>query len=154
MRRVRDTDRTLPCGTGVGGSAEPAELAGKKLRPKLVLEAVTHAAWSSIESEPFLVPAVRAAIGRPLGPRLSAISGAPDVATIVVHQQAEIEESAGLVGVGYRVAAENIVLQNAGERPVDTGVGGITIAGLPEVGRPSVELPPADRHFVAICRVN
>ena len=68
MRRVRDTDRTLPCRPGVGGSAESAELAGKKFRPKLVLETVAHAAWSPVEREPFLVPAVRAAIGRPLGP--------------------------------------------------------------------------------------
>ena len=38
--------------------------------------------------------------------------------------------------------------------PVDAGIRGVTIAGLPEVGRPGVKLSPADRDLVAICRVN
>ncbi len=85
---------------------------------------------------------------------MSAICGAPDVAAIVVHQQAEIEESAGLVGVGYRVAAENIVLQNAGERPMHAGIGAVAIAGLPEVRCIGVKLPPTDGYFVAVGRVD
>ena len=37
---------------------------------------------------------------------------------------------------------------------MDAGIRGVTIAGLPEVGRPGVKLSPADRDLVAICRVN
>ena len=81
---------------------------------------------------------------------MSAISGAPNVATEIVHQQAEIKESAGLIGVGYRVAAEDIVLQDAGERPMHARIGAVAVAGLPEVGCVSVKLPPTDGYFVAV----
>ena len=85
---------------------------------------------------------------------MSAICGAPDVAAIIVHQEAEIEESAGLIGVGYRVAAENIVLQNAGERPMHASIGAVAIAGLPEVGCVGVKLPPTDGYFVTVGGIN
>ena len=115
---------------------------------------MTHAAWSPVEGDPFFVAAVRGSVTRALSPPLTAIRGAPNVATIVVHQQAEIEESAGLIGVGYRVAAEDIVLQNAGERPMHASIGAVAIAGLPEVGCVSVKLPPTDGYFVAVGRVD
>ena len=111
---------------------------------------MTHAAWSPVEGDPFFVAAVRGSVTRALSPRLTAIRGAPNVATIAVHQQAEIEESPGLIGVGYRVAAEDIVLQNAGERPMHASIGAVAIAGLPEVGCVSVKLPPTDGYFVAV----
>ena len=68
--------------------------------------------------------------------------------------QTEIEEVPHFVGFGYRVAAENIVLQNAGKGPVYAGISGITPAALPKVGGYVVKLPPGDCHPVAICWVN
>src|SRR5206468_3424006 len=38
--------------------------------------------------------------------------------------------------------------------PGETGVRTVAIAGLTEVGRPSIKLPPADGDFVPVCRVN
>ena len=59
-----------------------------------------------------------------------------------------------LIGVGDRIAAKDIILQNTGERPVDAAVGCVAPAGLPEVGGYVVELSPGDCHLVAVCRVN
>src|SRR5438093_11928577 len=38
--------------------------------------------------------------------------------------------------------------------PGETGVRTVAIAGLTEVGRPSIKLPPADGEFVPVCRGN
>ena len=54
----------------------------------------------------------------------------------------------------HRIAAKDIIFQDAGERPVHAAVGGITPTGLPEVGLNTVELSPADHHLVEICRIN
>jgi len=151
---VGNVDRSLPDGPAIGGTAEFSGIASEEAGPKLVLEAVTHAGRGFIDSKPFLVAAVRAAIGRPLCPRLSAICGAPNVAAIPDHMQAEIEKVPRFIVVQHRVAAEDAGLQGAGEMPVDASVGGISIARLPEVRGPGVKLSPANRHLVAVCRVN
>ena len=54
----------------------------------------------------------------------------------------------------HRVATKDAVFQHAGKRPVHAGIGGITPAGLPEVGVNAIELPPGDHHFVAIRRID
>ena len=59
-----------------------------------------------------------------------------------------------LVGVCHRVAAEDVILQNTGERPVQPAIGGVSPAALPEVGGNIIELPPGNGHLVAICGVN
>jgi len=153
-RTIGNTDRTLPGSSAIGGAAEAAEVAGKKLGPKLVLEAVTHAAGGPVEREPLLVAAVRTSVGRPLRPRLSTVRGAPDITTKCIYQQAEIEEIPNLIGVCYRVAAEDVVLQNAWEMPRHTCIGSVAIAGLPEVRGNRVKLSPPDRDLVAVRRVN
>ena len=49
-------------------------------------------------------------------------------------QKAEIEKTPCVIGVQHRVAAEDVVFQNAGERPGRAAIGCVSIAGLPEVG--------------------
>jgi hypothetical protein len=56
--------------------------------------------------------------------------------------------------VQHRIAAENVVLQNAWEMPRETGVRAVTIAALAEVRCPGIKLPPANGDLIAICRVN
>ena len=68
--------------------------------------------------------------------------------------QTEIEKIARLIGLCYRIAAENVILQDTGERPMHTGIGGVTPAALPEVGRNVIKLPPGNGHFVAVGRIN
>ena len=63
LRRIGNTDWTLPGRSGISGPTESAEITSEKLSPKLVLEAVSHAGRGSIDSEPFLVAAMRASIG-------------------------------------------------------------------------------------------
>lgn len=62
----------------------------------------------------------------------------------MVRLETEIEKIPGLIGVCYRIAAEDIVLQNAGEGPVSAPVSGISPACLPKVGCIAVKLPPTD----------
>src|SRR5947208_17056731 len=52
------------------------------------------------------------------------------------------------------VAAENVVLEDAGESPGCAAIRGISPAGLPEVGRNAVELPKSDCHLAGVCWVN
>ena len=59
-----------------------------------------------------------------------------------------------LIGLCYRVAAENVVLQNSGEMPGQAGIGGIAPTALPEVGGDIIELPPGNCHLVRVRRVN
>ena len=123
----------------------------------LVLEAVPRPA-GLINGEPRLV-AASASVGRLLRPGLTAIGRAPQVVTIKRlcwpgGLKAEIEESACLIGLCYRVAAENVVLQDPGKGPCDAGVGRVTPATLPKVGRNVVKLPPGYCHLVAVCGVN
>ena len=63
LRRVGNTNRSLPCRSGVGRATESSELAGGEFGPKLVLETVPHAGGSPVNGEPFLVAAVGASVG-------------------------------------------------------------------------------------------
>src|SRR4029450_7326854 len=63
LRRIGNTNRSLPGDPAIGRPAKSAEVASEKLGPKLVLAAVTHAGRSPIDREPLLVAAVRASIG-------------------------------------------------------------------------------------------
>ena len=72
----------------------------------------------------------------------------------MVRLKTEIEKLSDLIGFCYRVAAKDVVLQNAGERPVYAGISGITPAALPKVGGYVVKLPPGDCHPIPICWVN
>ena len=68
--------------------------------------------------------------------------------------EAEIKKLPHLIGLCYRIATEDVVLQDPGKRPVHTAIGSITPAALPEVGGNIIELPPDDCHLVSICWVN
>ena len=68
--------------------------------------------------------------------------------------EAEIEKLPDLVGLCHGIAAEHVVLQNAGECPMHAGIGGITPAALSKVGGNIVELSPGDCHLVAVCGIN
>ena len=124
----------------------------------LVLEAVTGAV-GLIDSEPLFVAPTRAPVSRLLGPSLTAAGGPPQVVAVKRlvwpgRLQTKIEKVPDLIGLYYRVATEDVGLQDTGECPCEAGIGGITPAALPKVGGNIVELPPADCHLVAICGVN
>jgi len=72
----------------------------------------------------------------------------------LVRLETKIEKFSRLIAVRHRIAAKNIIFQDAWERPVYAAIGGITPTGLPEVGLNTVELSPADHHLVEICRIN
>ena len=117
--------------------------------PKLVLESVTGAV-GLIYREPLLVASRR----RPkVRPGLAAVERAPHVVK-KCRQKAEIEKTPCVIGVQDRVAAEDVVLENAGEGPGRAAIAGVSIAGLPEVGSNAVELPPTDYHPVVVCWVD
>src|SRR6266513_917395 len=93
-----------------------------------------------------------------LSPRLAAIGGVPNIVAkkrlIDVRSETKIEKFPGLIAVRHRIAAKQTRFQNTGELPGHAAIGGITPAGLPEVGLNAVKLPPADHHLVVICRIN
>ena len=63
LRRVRNTDRSLPRRSGVGRATESPELASGEFGPKLILKTVAHAGGRPVNGEPFLVAAVCASVG-------------------------------------------------------------------------------------------
>jgi hypothetical protein len=123
----------------------------------LVLKPVTRAV-RLIDSKPLFVAAARAPVGRQLRPALTAVGRAPKVVTekrlLHIRLQAEIKKLTDLIRLCYRIAAEHVVLQDAGKCPMHAGIGGVTPAPLPEVRGHIVELPPGNCHLVAIGRIN
>jgi hypothetical protein len=123
----------------------------------LVLKPMSRAVCL-IDSEPLLVAAAPAPVGRQLRPGLTTIGRAPQVVTekrlLHIRLQAEIKKLTDLIGLCYRIAAEDIVLQDAGECPMHAAIGGVTPATLPEVRGNIVELPPGDCHPVRVRWVN
>src|SRR2546430_6560820 len=111
-----------------------------------------------IDRKPLLVASAGASIGGPLHPSLAAVCRAPQVVAkkgqVNVRLKTEVEKLPDLIGVCHRVAAENVILQNTRKRPCRAAVGGVTPAGLPEVGADIIELPAGDCHLVAVCGVN
>jgi hypothetical protein len=124
---------------------------------RLVLKPVTRAV-RLIDSEPLFVAAARAPVGRHLRPALTAIGRAPQVVTekrlLHIRLQAEIKKLTDLIGLCYRIAAEDAVLQDTGECPMHAAIGGITPATLPEVRGDIVELPPGNCHPVRVRWIN
>ena len=150
--RIRDTQRSLPGDASVCGPVKlPAATRGR-CTPRLVLEPVSRAVCL-IDRKPLLVAAGGPALRRETRPRLSAIGRAPHIVAKGL-EKTQIEEPSCFIRVGYRIAAEHVVFQNARERPVNAAIGCITPAALPEVRCIGVKLSPADRHVAVICRVN
>ena len=143
-------DRALPAHAAICGTAKFAGRAGKVCRPKLVLKSVTRAG-GLINRKPLLIASTCPWKTRP---RLAAVSRLPIVVAKVVPQKGIIEKRPYLVCTQNRIAAENARLQHPGESPVNPAVRGITPAALPEAGAHRIELPPTDRHFVAVSRVD
>ena len=115
---------------------------------------MTHAACR-IDGEPFLVASMPWAA---LRPGLAAVCRAPHIIAekglSLVRLETEIEKFPVSSRLCHRVAAEDVIFQNTGERPRRSAVGRISPAGLPEVGVNAIELPPGDHHLVAIRRIN
>src|SRR6266536_2596507 len=111
-----------------------------------------------IDSEPLLVASSGASFAREYSPGLAPVCRAPQVVAkkglVNVRLKTEVEKLSNLVGICHRVAAEDVVLQNAGKRPGCAAVGGVGPAGLPEVGDNVVELSPGDRHLAQVRWVN
>ncbi|PYK55064.1 MAG: hypothetical protein DME48_05865 [Verrucomicrobia bacterium] len=72
----------------------------------------------------------------------------------MVRPEAEIEKIPCLIRLCHWIATENIILQNTWKRPSGSAIGGIPPAALSKVGVDIIELPPGDRHLIAVCRVN
>src|SRR5262249_46583748 len=62
LRRIRDTNRSLPRCSAINRATESSEFASVDFGPKLVLKTVPHAGGRSVNGEPLLVAAVRASI--------------------------------------------------------------------------------------------
>ena len=96
--------------------------------------------------------------GSALRPSLTAVCRGPDVVAkkrlLLGRLEAEIEKISRLIGECHRVAAKDIIFQNARERPMYASVGRITPASLSEVGVDAIELPPGNYHLIAIRRIN
>ena len=56
----------------------------------------------------------------------------------------------GIIRAQDRVAAKDVVLQNAGESPRSPAVTGVGPARLPEIGSNTVKLSPSDGHAIVI----
>ena len=151
-RRVRKKDWIHPCGPAIGGAAElPTTPIVARGAPSLIQEPVTCAV-GRVYGEPFLVTSahITKCCTRP---RTATVCRAPYIVKKCLAK-AEVEKCSCVIRVQYRVAAKNVIFQDARERPRDAGIGGEAPAALPEVRVNSVKLPPADRHFIAICRIH
>ena len=69
---VRQTERSLPCDTGVSGAVEQPTAACRSRAPRLVLESVSWAV-GSVDCEPLLVAAPCCSVGLQFCPILAAI---------------------------------------------------------------------------------
>jgi hypothetical protein len=147
---MRNVNWALPVHAAICGTAKFAGRAGKALSPKLVLKSVTRAG-GPINRKPLLISSTCPWKTRP---RLAAVSRLPIVVAKVVPQKGIIEKRPYLVCTQNRITAENARLQHPGKRPLNPTVRGITPAALPEAGVHRIELPPTDRHFVAVGRVD
>src|SRR6185437_15490302 len=65
-------------------------------------------------------------------------------------QQTEVKKMTGIICAQDRVAAKDVVFQDAGEGPRGPAIIGVCPARLSEIGSNTVELPPSDRHAVVI----
>src|SRR6266853_892484 len=123
----------------------------------LVLESMPRTV-GLIDGEPLLVASAAASFAREQTPGLAAVGLAPQVVAkkgqVNVRLEAQIEKLPDLIGICHRVAAEDVILQNTGERPSGATVGRESPAGLPEVGGNVVELSPGDCHLAAVRGVN
>ena len=89
---------------------------------------------------------------------MAAIGRAPEIVAkkglLHIRLKTEIEKIPDLVGFCYRVAAEDVVLQDTGEGPVYAGISGITPAALAEVGSHVIKLSPGDCHPTVVGWIN
>ena len=60
----------------------------------------------------------------------------------------------GIIRAQDRVAAKDVVLQNAGESPRSPTITGVCPARLPEIGCNTVKLSPSDGHAIVIGRIH
>ena len=111
-----------------------------------------------IDGEPLLVAAASPSFAGEQSPGLPTVCRTPQVVAekgeVNVRLKTKVEKLPDLIGVGDRVAPEDVILENAWERPVGAAVGRKTPSGLPEVGTNAVKLSPGDSHLATIRRVN
>src|SRR5881397_1025625 len=91
-----------------------------------------------IDGEPLLVASTRESVSLQLRPGLAAVCRAPHVFAkkreVYVRLETEIEKCPCFIGVCHWVTTEDAVFEDAGKRPCYAAIGGVTPAGLPEVG--------------------
>ncbi len=72
----------------------------------------------------------------------------------MIGLEAEIEKLPDLVRLCHRIAAEDVILQNTRERPMNAAIRRVTPPALSKVRGNVIELSPGDCHLVAICGIN
>ena len=61
---------------------------------------------------------------------------------------------AGAIGIQDRIAAKNVVLENAGGNPRPAAICRMRESGLAKIRRDTIELPPTNAHFVSVRRID
>ncbi len=61
---------------------------------------------------------------------------------------------AGVIGVQNRIAAKNVVLENASRNPRPAAIDRMRESSLPKIRRNAIELPPTDTHFISVRRID
>jgi len=61
---------------------------------------------------------------------------------------------AGVIGVQDRIAAKNVVLENASRKPRPPAIGRMRESSLAKIRCDAIELPPTDTHFVSVRRID
>src|ERR1043166_9616259 len=154
MSSVRDRHWCLPRNPAVGGPLELHTAAAAICAVvRLILKAVPRPI-GLVDRQPLLVTAASAPVGRLFGPRLATVYRAPQVVTekrlIHVRLETEIKKLADFIRVRYRIAAENAILEDAGEMPGQSCIGRITPSALPKIRGYIIELPPCDGHLFPV----
>jgi len=107
---------------------------------------MTNAAGAPINGKPlFIAPKG----GTEIRPGLAADQRAPHIYKKGL-QQTEVKKMTGIICAQDRVAAKDVVFQDAGEGPRGPAIIGVCPARLLEIGSNTVKLPPSDRHAVVI----
>src|SRR5438105_8109594 len=111
---------------------------------------MTNAADAPVNGKPLFIASIG---GTEIRPRLTTDQRAPHIYKKRL-QKTEVKEMPGIIRAQDRVAAKDVVFQDAGKSPPAPAVTGICPARLPEIGSNTVKLPPCDGHAVVIGRIH
>ena len=111
---------------------------------------MTNAADAPVNGKPLFIASIG---GTEIRPGLTTDQRAPHIYKKRL-QKTEVKEMPGIIRAQDRVAAKDVVFQDAGKSPPAPAITGICPARLPEIGSNTVKLPPSDGHAVVIGRIH